>query len=103
MLVCSALCRLLACCRCRYQNANDMATMARALDRFQAITLRASFLQRCYLPIFAGTAGCDGSAMAMHHSKLSRNVNLARQYHHELYLGASGLHPFSDSRLLVSD
>jgi hypothetical protein len=40
--------------------------------------------------------------MQLHLSKLRTNINFARAYHQELYLGASGLHPFSDSRLLVS-
>jgi hypothetical protein len=79
-----------------------MATMARALDRFQAITLRASFLQRCYLPEFEGTTGCDNSMMQLHFSKLRHNINTAREYHQSLYLGASGLQPFTDNRLLVS-
>jgi hypothetical protein len=75
--------------------------MARALDRFQSITLRANFLQRCYLPSFVGSAGCEDGMMQLHLRKLRFNTDMAREYHQSLYLGAHGLQPFTDSRLLV--
>jgi hypothetical protein len=76
--------------------------MARALDRFQAITLRANFLQGCYMPSFVGSAGCEEHMMQLHLSKLRFNTDMAGEYHQSLYLGANGLQPFTDSRLLVS-
>eukprot|EP00879_Flechtneria_rotunda_P009748 GHRR01010197.1.p2 GENE.GHRR01010197.1~~GHRR01010197.1.p2 ORF type:complete len:816 (+),score=239.63 GHRR01010197.1:4977-7424(+) len=84
----------------RYNNANAVADLAKGIDKFQAITLRCNFLQKCYRSMFSDYFACMPERMAFYRQKLADNINLAQHTHQALYLGKGALQPFADQRLL---
>lgn len=44
---------------------------------------------------------CNEDNLQVHFAKLDLNIQMAANYHRELYLGANGLQPFADARLMV--
>jgi hypothetical protein len=75
--------------------------MASALDKFQAISLRANFLQKCSLPQYQNESACSSAMMRTHLAKLAANIDLAHHYHRKLFLGEGKLKTFDDPHLLV--
>eukprot|EP00878_Enallax_costatus_P025839 GHUV01027676.1.p1 GENE.GHUV01027676.1~~GHUV01027676.1.p1 ORF type:complete len:1421 (+),score=378.88 GHUV01027676.1:621-4883(+) len=84
----------------RYTNANNVATMTRGLARMQMISLRANFIQKCKNPTFAAMWACSADNQQRYRNNLHVVSESAHDAHQTLYLGASGIKPFADPRLL---
>uniref|UniRef100_A0A383VUJ6 PAS domain-containing protein n=1 Tax=Tetradesmus obliquus TaxID=3088 RepID=A0A383VUJ6_TETOB len=85
----------------RYQNAESVSQMAELLASSQQASLRAYFMQKCWMDEFQNMAACDAASKVSYRDKLQSNVDLTRGYHQMLYLGKdTTLQPFKDQRLI---
>jgi hypothetical protein len=75
--------------------------MAKAVDRFQRLTMRNNFLFKCALPEFAGFEVCSEKLIQVCQKTMQTNLDMAANYHQVLFLGAKKLETFQDPRLQV--
>lgn len=64
--------------------------------------MRSNILQKCNSPVFSYMPECNNATMSSEIDKLAMDYHHFDTYHHGLYLGFEGLHPFNEKRLMVS-